>query len=172
MARGRGVEIRKAQAGEADALSALAFEAKAQWGYPRETLESWRESLRITPAELAAKTVLVATIDGKIAGFCSLAPSRGAWELDNLWVAPGLTRRGIGRALLGQALESAFRGGAASVAVDADPHAEAFYLSCGGVKRGEVPAPIPGEPNRVRPQLEFVAPPGEHRHSEPEDSPT
>lgn len=39
--------------------------------------------------------------------------------------------------------------------VDADPNAESFYLESGAVRRGVVPAPIPGEPERVRPQLAF-----------------
>ena len=39
--------------------------------------------------------------------------------------------------------------------VDADPNAESFYLACGANRCGEVPAPIPGEPGRVRPQLAF-----------------
>jgi len=42
------------------------------------------------------------------------------------------------------------------VTVDADPNAESFYLACGADRCGEVPAPIRGEPGRVRPQLAFV----------------
>jgi molybdenum cofactor cytidylyltransferase len=66
--------------------------------------------------------------------------------------------RGIGRALLAHALATAARGGAAEVIVDADPNAESFYLECGAIRRGEVAAPIAGQPNRVRPQLAFVQP--------------
>jgi len=62
----------------------------------------------------------------------------------------------IGRELLNHALARAAQGGASEVTVDADPNAESFYLACGGTRRGEVPAPIPGQPERVRPQLEFV----------------
>jgi GNAT superfamily N-acetyltransferase len=151
------VEIRKAVPGEAPALSALALEAKAHWGYARETLESWRAQLQVTSADVASKPTYVGAIDGRIVGFYSLASSGPAWELDNLWVAPPFMHRGVGRALLDHALEAALRGGASSVTVDADPNAEAFYLSCGAVRRGEVLAPIPGEPHRVRPQLAFDA---------------
>jgi ribosomal protein S18 acetylase RimI-like enzyme len=99
----------------------------------------------------------VACINAEIVGFYSLAPSGQAWELDNLWVAPQFMRRGFGRSLLAHALEVAFQGGASSVTVDADPNSESFYLASGAVRCGEVPAPIPGEPHRVRPQLVFNA---------------
>jgi len=136
-------------------LSALAFEAKAQWGYSREVLESWKPLLRVTDADITAKRVFVGTSDGAVVGFYSLAPGAGPWELDHLWVAPQFMRRGLGRELLTHALEGARRGGASRVTVDADPNAEAFYLGNGAVRRGEVPAPIPGHPERVRPQLVF-----------------
>jgi GrpB-like predicted nucleotidyltransferase (UPF0157 family)/GNAT superfamily N-acetyltransferase len=147
------VEIRKAAAGEAESLSALAREAKAHWGYSREDLESWRDQLRVSPSDLASKPIYLAAINGDVAGFYSLVPAGRAWELDHLWVAPRFIRRGVGRTLLAHALEVAFRGGASSVTVDADPNAESFYLSCGAVRCGEVPAPVAGQPHRVRPQL-------------------
>lgn len=150
------MEIRQAAASEARALSALALEAKTHWGYSREAIESWQDELRISPANVASKPTYVGAIDGVVAGFYSLAPSATAWELDNLWIAPRFMRRGAGRALLAHALEVAFRGGATSVSVDADPNAEAFYLSCGAIRCGEVPAPIPGQPDRVRPQFTFA----------------
>ena len=95
------------------------------------------------------------TVDGAIVGFHSLAPGEGSWELDNLWVSPAFMRSGIGRRLLADALERARVGGATRVTVDSDPNAEAFYLRCGAVRCGEIPAPIPGQPGRVRPQLAF-----------------
>lgn len=155
------VEIRRASASEAEKLSALALEAKAHWGYSPETIESWRDQLRISSANVASKPTYVGAIDEAIVGFYSLAPSEQAWELDNLWVAPQFMQRGLGRALLTHALDLAFRGGASSVIVDADPNAEAFYASCGAIRCGEVPAPISGQPNRVRPQLVFKEPPSD-----------
>ena len=149
------MKIRRAQAGEAQALTALAFASKAHWGYAAETLKLWTGQLGVTAADVAAKQVRVCMLDGRIAGFYALARSGDAWELDQLWVAPAFMRRGVGRALVAHALGAALRDGADSVAVDADPNAEAFYLACGAVRCGEVPAPIPGEPARVRPQLKF-----------------
>jgi len=149
------VEIRAARTDEAAELSALAFEAKAHWGYSTEVLDSWKPLLRIANADIAAKRVFLGTIDGAVVGFYSLVPRAEAWELDNLWVSPRFMHRGLGRELVAHALERARRGGASRVTVDADPNAESFYLKCGATRCGEVPAPIPGQLARVRPQLAF-----------------
>ena len=149
------MEIREAAASEAGTLSALAFEAKAHWGYSREILESWKDQLAFSISVVASRPTYIAAIRGEIVGFYSLVPSEHAWELDHLWVAPQFTRRGIGRALMTHALKVAFESGAISVTVDSDPNAEPFYLSLGATRCGEIPAPIPGQPSRVRPQLAF-----------------
>lgn len=139
---------------EAAALSALAFAAKAHWGYPGAVMEAWRDELRITH-EVLRRPHGVACVGARVAGFYTLAPAPRDWELDNLWVDPGFMERGIGRVLLGHALAAARAGGARRLRIDSDPHAERFYLACGARPTGVVPAPIPGDPARVRPQLEF-----------------
>jgi ribosomal protein S18 acetylase RimI-like enzyme len=159
------MNIRPAVEAEAQLLSGLAMRAKAHWGYADEALDNWRHELAVSAADIREKPTFVAMVEGAVAGFYSLRPARSSWELDNLWVVPELMRHGIGRALLDHALETAARGGATEVAVDADPNAEAFYLACGAVRRGEVPAPIRGQRERVRPQLAFLQPgdaPGMH----------
>ena len=75
------------------------------------------------------------------------------WELTHLWVVPSMMRQGIGRALLAHAMLSAREGGASTIAIDADPNAEPFYLACRARREGVVAAPIIGNPARVRPQL-------------------
>jgi ribosomal protein S18 acetylase RimI-like enzyme len=151
------MNIRPALGHEADALSALALKAKAHWGYSAETIESWSEDLAVSTATITSRPTFAAVLGDEIVGFYSLSPSRHSWKLDHLWVLPQFMDRGIGRALVAHALETAARGGASSVTVDADPNSESFYLACGAERCGEVPAPIPGEPRRVRPQLAFRA---------------
>jgi len=148
-----GVTVRNAQPEEAPDLSALAMRAKAHWGYSAETLERLRTELAIRSDDVRARPTFVAVLGSRVAGFCSLHPSPAAWELDNLWVEPEFMQRGIGRSLVMHAVEAARCAGAKEIVIDSDPHAEAFYLSCGAVRRGEVAAPIPGEAERIRPQL-------------------
>ena len=148
--------LRAARESEAAFLSALILRSKAHWGYSAGTMEGWRTLLKITAEEIRERPTFAAEVDGEIAGFYSLRPSKPAWDLDNLWVLPEFMRRGIGRCLLAHALETAARGGALEVTVDSEPKAEPFYLHAGAVRRGEIAAPIAGEPGRVRPQLAFT----------------
>ena len=154
-----GSLIRPAREDEAPLLSAVALASKRVWGYSPDLLEAWRAELTIEPRTIRSRPVMVAEQSGQIAGFYALADRGVTWELDHLWVAPLWMRRGIGRALVEHALATARAGGAWIVTVDSDPHAEAFYRACGAVRQGEVPAPIPGVPDRVRPQLAFTGPP-------------
>lgn len=150
--------IRPAAATDAEGLSAVAMRAKAHWGYSSAALESWRNELTLSEQDVRSRPVFVArTSGGAIAGFYSLRASEGSWELDHLWVVPEQMRKGIGRALLTHALETAARAGATEVTVDADPNAERFYIECGAVRRGMIAAPLPDQPYRARPQLVFAA---------------
>ena len=149
--------VRAAVEHEAEFLSALAMRAKAHWGYSAEVLERWRSELAVSPTSVRTKRTFVAVVDGQVVGFYSLASSETSWQLDHLWVLPEFMHRGIGRALVSHALTTALHGGAVEVTVDADPNAESFYLRCGAVRCGELSAPIPGQPGRVRPQLLFNA---------------
>lgn len=152
------MNLRPAVEAEAATLSSVAMRAKAHWGYSLEALERWRSELAVSPTSVREMSTFVATVGSEVVGFYSLCPSQESWELDNLWVLPEFMHQGIGHALLSHALATAARAGASEVVVDADPNAESFYLACGAIRRGEVPAPIPGQPNRVRPQLAFVQP--------------
>jgi GNAT superfamily N-acetyltransferase len=151
------MNIRPAAETEAQLLSSLAMRAKGHWGYSAEVLEDWRADLTVSPQGIRAKPTFVAVVGIEVAGFYSISPLGRSWELDNFWVLPRFMHLGVGRALLSHALETAARGGATEVTVDADPNAEAFYLECGAVRRGAVLAPLPGQPERARPQLAFNA---------------
>ena len=145
--------IRRAVEHEAGALSAIAMAAKAYWPYTPSQLEAWRDDLTISAELIASSPTYVAELDGEIAGFYSLIHEGQTWNLEHLWVAPSHMRRGVGRALLSHALGLAARDGAESIAIDADPYAEPFYVACGARRVGAVAAPVEGHPDRQRPQL-------------------
>jgi GNAT superfamily N-acetyltransferase len=147
------VSIRRADEGEASALSALALESKRHWGYSPQDIERWRPELGISADDIRSRPTFVARLDQTIAGFYSLVPAAATWVLEDFWVAPRFNRRGVGRALLAHASETARAGGASTIAIDADPNAEPFYVACGAIRRGSVPAPTADEPGRTRPQL-------------------
>ncbi|MBL8523200.1 MAG: GNAT family N-acetyltransferase [Betaproteobacteria bacterium] len=145
--------IRCAQESEAAELSALAVAAKRHWSYSDAQIEAWRADLEVTSADISDGILFVAERSGRAAGFYVLVESPSRWLLDDLWVLPAFSRQGIGRALLEHAKQTAVAGGAAEIAIDADPNAEGFYLACGARRIGEVAAPIDGDRTRVRPQM-------------------
>jgi predicted N-acetyltransferase YhbS len=147
------MKLRAAVLGEQEALSRIAYEAKAVWGYSRKQLDRWRADLTICAESLRTAPTLVAEIDGRVVGFCQIRADALAPELGHLFVDPRHMRMGVGRALLRQALERLAAAGVDEVAIDADPHAEGFYAALGARRVGVLAAPIEGERLRARPQL-------------------
>ena len=148
------MQIRRAQAGESALLSRIAFESKSHWPYTAAQLALWRKDLSITEDSIARHPVWVAQGEGAVAdGFFVLLPAPQHWVLEHFWVRPAAMGQGVGKALLAHAARLAQQGGATALCIDSDPHAEAFYLACGAQRVGAVPAPVPGEPGRVRPQM-------------------
>jgi predicted N-acetyltransferase YhbS len=147
------MKIRPAVPADAPDLDAIALEAKAHWGYAQEQIEIWKADLRTSPASLSVRPTFVAESDHELVGFAQLDPSAETWELVSMWVRPAHMGRGIGRALLAAAAATAKAAGQSVIAIDSDPNAEPFYRACGAELVGSVPAPIQGQPARVRPQL-------------------
>lgn len=145
--------IRRAEPQEAAALAAVAWAAKASWGYSAMELAAWRAELSPSPASIRMRPTYVAEIEGRIVGFHALDMDCSPVDLAHLWVQPEFMRRGIGRSLLAHAMQFLAAGGHACLHIDADPGAEPFYLAQGAVRVGVTRAPIDGDPDRVRPRL-------------------
>lgn len=147
--------VRAATPGEASTLSAIAQEAKALWGYDPAWLEAWRPELTLTETDVTRMLVRVAESGGEIAGFAAVDCQGGVWEIAHLWVRPRFGRQGAGRRLLEAVVEAAREAGARMLRIEADPHAERFYLDLGAVRIGTRPASMPGAPARTLPVLEL-----------------
>jgi GNAT superfamily N-acetyltransferase len=147
------MHFRHATASDVPRLDAIAVDAKASWGYTAEQVAGWTADLAVDPGTVGNWPMLVAEQDGQIAGFAQLDPTQQPWELARLFVSQRFQRRGIGRRLLRRMQAIVAAAGGLHIAIDSDPNAESFYMACGAVLVGAVAAPIPGEPNRVRPQL-------------------
>jgi GNAT superfamily N-acetyltransferase len=127
-----GLSIRLAQVDEREELEALQRRASLALAEYREQLEANPDAIHLPPAQVANGQVLVAEIDGRIAGFAAVVGG----ELDGLFVEPDLWRRGIGAALVDEATHEARRKGLA-LTVIASPSARDFYESCGFSVEGE-----------------------------------
>ena len=115
--------------------------------------------MRCSIADIAAGNAFVLEQSGEIAGFYSLEPiSTDTVELGHLFVQPEAIGAGHGRALLTHACEAARERGYATLLIQGDPNAEAFYRAAGAQNVGSrKSASIPG---RELPLLEIsLAPP-------------
>jgi len=129
------------------------MQAKAHWGYTAIQLDQWRESLSTSPQSVEQWPTFVAEDQGHAIGFAQINPELETWELVSLFVLPSHIGRGVGRALLKEALVTTKQAGRPVLHIDSDPNAEPFYLACGAVRIAAERAPIEGDPERIRPQL-------------------
>ena len=150
------IEMRPARAEEAEALSRLALRSKAQWGYDAQFLEACRPALTLRPHEISARRAVVAEASGHLVGFYTLDGVPPEGELGNLWLEPTHTRRGVGRRLWHHAMAAARAIGFTAVLIDAEPHAEGFYVAMGAERIGSVPSTAVA--GRLLPRLRFRLP--------------
>lgn len=131
------VTVRTALFTERERLEAL--QRRASLGNPgdREALLANPDAIAISEEQIASGLMFAATIGEDVVGFAALLPRPdGDMELDALFVEPDLQRRGIGRELVEHCTEVARAHGAKRMHVVGNPHAEAFYRSCGFESRG------------------------------------
>lgn len=149
------LRMRRARPGDAERLSEIARAAKAHWGYPEAWLAAWAPVLRITPEYAERQLVYVGARDHDMVGFYALEPRGDRWSLEHFWVDPRWHGRGVGRHMFGHALDRvrAIRPGI--VVIEADPYAAGFYARMGAQRRGSVPAPVDGDPDRTLPVFEI-----------------
>jgi GNAT superfamily N-acetyltransferase len=125
--------LRLARAGDLQQLEALQRRASLELPEYRDQLIANPEAIYLPAGQIANGQVIVAELDGKIAGFAAVVGG----ELDGLFVEPDLWGRGIGRALADAATHEARKRGLA-LQVIANPRARRFYEHCGFTLEGEV----------------------------------
>lgn len=145
------MEVLQAHPGQAGALTRISIAAKSHWGYPDELIRGWKGSLTVTSESIGSSPTFVALHEGELVGFYQLSSGPPPVRLEHLWVRPDQMGKGVGRTLLGHALNQA----RSTLTIDSDPHAETFYVACGARRVGQVPAPVPGQPERFLPRMEL-----------------
>jgi GNAT superfamily N-acetyltransferase len=147
--------IRHANPSDADALSRIAFAAKAHWGYPVRWLELWKPQLTFAPDYFNENESWVA-VDGEtpIAFYTLQDKNEIAW-LENLWVLPDFIGRGVGKELFLHAVDLARGRGHNILQLEADPNAIGFYEKMGMWKIGERQSEVDGQ-LRILPIMEMA----------------
>lgn len=124
--------IRDATAAEAALLEALQRRSSDVWQEYREQLAANPDAIALPQSFIDNGWVRVALDeDGALIGFSVVIPGHGgSHELDGLFVEPDHMLRGIGRALVEDAVARASRQGAECLEVTAAP-AQGFYERMG-----------------------------------------
>ena len=144
------LEIRRAGAADAEALTHLAHAAKRHWRYPEEWIALWRRDLTVPPEFIERYPVHCATEAATVVGFYALGFAAADCELEHFWVAPARMGTGVGRRLFAHARDLARGIGAPRLGISADPNAEGFYARLGARRIGDVPSTPAG---RTLPRL-------------------
>ena len=146
------LRIRRARPADAAALSGLAYDSKASWGYDEAFMAACRAELTVSGADLEAHKAFVVTRGDAHLGFYMLKMDGPCAEVWDFFMAAEAMGSGLGGRLWRHLEATARRCGAARIGVDSDPNAEGFYRKMGLRRCGEAPSlSIPG---RLLPRLE------------------
>jgi len=108
----------------------------------RALLAAHPEVLVLTAAELRAGRTRVALDGTRVVAFTILIPGDGLLELDALFVHPDRMRRGIGAALVADAVALAAELGLDRIEVSGNDQAMSFYRAAGFQVIGVVDTPL------------------------------
>ena len=115
----------------------------------RGNLLAHPEYLILGPEGLAGGRTHVAEQDGSVVGFATWAGTAGTVELEDLFVDPAYSRRGIAAALVGRIAAILRARGAERLEVTANPHALGFYRVVGFIEYGVAETDFGAAPRMV-----------------------
>jgi N-acetylglutamate synthase-like GNAT family acetyltransferase len=125
--------VRDADAGDGPALARIFREASLSNAGDRDVLLAHPEVLTLPDDVLAGGRTRVATkTDGTVVGFARTRPTdRGVLELEDLFVDPDATGRGVARQLLLRIVADAASEDIVRIDVTANGDARGFYVAVG-----------------------------------------
>lgn len=139
------MHLRKARVEELSTLSDMCLRSKAVWGYDQAFVDACRAELTLGASDLAGTSIMVAEIDGVVAGLYQLDVDGDVAELLKLYVESTQINGSVGRVLFAAASREAKDRGANRLRIEADPNAAAFYQRMGAVRSGSAESgSIPG----------------------------
>jgi GNAT superfamily N-acetyltransferase len=155
------MEILPAKIEESGILTAISFESKKYWAYPKHFFETWKNELTISPDYIRQNRVFVFKDKTGIVGYYSIVYlendmdfsgtviSKGHW-LEHMFILPAFIGKGIGRKLFDHLRTICRQNRIAGITILSDPNAKGFYEKMGCRYVREIPSSIP---NRTTPLL-------------------
>jgi GNAT superfamily N-acetyltransferase len=148
--------FRRARPDEAAAITRLALRSKRHWGYDEAFMAALTPELTFTPEDLEGELDHVEVLESAdgLLGVFRLRRRTELALLTDLWIEPAAMGRGYGRLAFERAAEVARSWGAGVMELEADPHAEPFYLHLGAVRVSMSPVTV--VPGRAVPLMRFA----------------
>lgn len=113
-------------------LSALAKRSKRHWGYSKESMELWKQSLTITEDFLKNHTVIKATLEDEIVGFFALEEIKPITRIAQYWVDTPYMRKGYGSAMFSYLKKFLQQHNVKKITLVLDPNGLKFFEKRGG----------------------------------------
>jgi len=137
--------MEKVQITDALALTELTIRSKDYWNYGTDQIDKWIADLTITEEYITENILYKLINNNRILGYYSLIrESDLIIKMDNLFIEPEYIGKGFGSVLLNHACERSLSLGYKIMNLDADPHAEQFYIRHGFKVIGQLPTSIKG----------------------------
>ena len=130
------VRVRQAEQADASALGELFRRSSLSNAGDRASLLAHPDALEFSYEAVKEHCVRVAVVDDRIVGFATVVATGRVGELEDLFVDPDWMRRGVGRALVVDAIDKARDQGLSRINVTANEHALVFYKNVGFVYDG------------------------------------
>jgi N-acetylglutamate synthase-like GNAT family acetyltransferase len=148
--------VTRANPSQATQLTEIAHAAKAFWNYPEHWLLFWRErrDMTITASSVEDNPTFVASSSHELVGFYTLILQQDTAILENLFIKPDSSGKGIGKLLFQHAVEQAKQLGVRKLTLESDPNAKDFYEHMGMKQTGEKKSML-FETERVLPIMEL-----------------
>lgn len=125
--------FRPAGADELPSVTALAKRSKRHWGYSDAFMAALDAELTFHEADLADERTRVEVLEvgGQLIGALRLRRRTELAYLEDLWIDPEAMGHGYGRLGFERACQIGREWGQGVIELEADPHAEPFYLHLG-----------------------------------------
>ena len=147
--------FRPARPDELEAITALAIRSKRHWGYSDEFIETLTPELTFRQADLDDERTRVEVLEseGRLIGAIRMRRRTELAYLEDLWIDPAAIGHGFGRIGFERAADIGREWGKGVVELEADPHAEPFYLHLGC--RRVWMSPVTSVPGRSVPLMRY-----------------
>jgi ribosomal protein S18 acetylase RimI-like enzyme len=132
------LNIRRARAQEAEALTRLAIQSEAYWGYDSAYMQQFQSMYAVTESFINSHPVFVLEKGGLITGFYAFQMGKKETSLEFLYIDPSCIGLGYGKLLWDHAVKTAEGLGIKEFVIVTSPQAKGFYLKMGAVLAGEV----------------------------------